>query len=560
MRPHLSIDLRSRRSVVESMSSQIASPSVLRGGAATWRATKTSDVAAHRRPPPVHTRRYLPLALLTTGLVVVLPAALASAIVPRGSPLMIAASGLLAVALSMAIANVGAALWKRQPHARDILFADLLLWGWLRRWWAERRLSQARSLFDAARKSGPTVSIELVTGLSRLLEARDAYTHGHGQRVAKHAARIARAMHLSPVEVAKIQTAAAVHDVGKLYTPREILNNPSRLSDAEYEIAKRHAAWGARMLSTVGDEEITAMVRHHHERIDGHGYPDGLAGSEIPLGARIIAVADTFDAITSSRSYRAACKHKKALDVLASEAGRQLDGAVVAAFGDRYSARRSVAGLALVTTAPGRVLAALQAASQGVASGAGGLVSILPGLGAAGLLALSPGLPQSALAVRIAHSLPAVTGARHTLVSAGAVAPLRAATRSRSSKPLASTHRTVHRTVPTTPTGAGTGSASRPPSLSRATSSAPQEAGGDGTPSPPPVGAPPPTPPVNGPPLPPTPPVPSIPPVAVPPVTPPVSVPTIPAVSLPPVQLPKVPGTGVTPPFETPGVSVHAAG
>jgi HD-GYP domain-containing protein (c-di-GMP phosphodiesterase class II) len=164
-------------------------------------------------------RRYLPLALLTTALVIVLPAALASAVVPRGSPLSIAASALAAVALSIAIAGAGAALWKRRPDSRDIVFADLLLWGWLRRCWAERRLSQARALFDSARKSGPAVSIELITGLSRLLEARDAYTHGHGQRVARHAARIARAMHLSPVDIAKIETAAAVHDVGKLYTP-----------------------------------------------------------------------------------------------------------------------------------------------------------------------------------------------------------------------------------------------------------------------------------------------------------------------------------------------------
>jgi HD-GYP domain-containing protein (c-di-GMP phosphodiesterase class II) len=242
---------------------------------------------------------------------------------------MIAASGVAAVVLSTVIAAGGAALWKRQPGSRDMVFADLLLWGWLRRCWSERRLSQARSLFDSARKSGPEVSIELVTGLSRLLEARDAYTHGHGQRVARYASRIAEAMHLAPVEIAKIQTTAAVHDVGKLYTPREILNNPGRLNEEEYEVAKRHAAWGARMLSAVGDEEIMAMVRHHHERIDGRGYPDGLSDESIPMAARILAVAEVYDVLTAPDSYRIPMSAAEAEDELRRVAGTQLDGRLV---------------------------------------------------------------------------------------------------------------------------------------------------------------------------------------------------------------------------------------
>ncbi|MCW3029668.1 MAG: diguanylate cyclase and metal dependent phosphohydrolase [Solirubrobacterales bacterium] len=508
-------------------------------------------MVAERRPPPLRTRRYLPLVLLTTALVVVLPAALVSAIVPRGSLLMLAASGLAAVALSMAVATAGAALWKRQPGSRDIVFADLLLWGWLRRCWAERRLSQARSLFDSARKSGPAVSIELVTGLSRLLEARDAYTHGHGQRVARHAARMARAMHLSPVEIAKIQTAAAVHDVGKLYTPREILNNPRRLSDAEYEVAKRHAAWGARMLSAVGDHEIVAMVRHHHERIDGHGYPDGLAGPEIPLGARIIAVADTFDAITSSRAYRAACTQKKALDVLASEAGTQLDPAAVVAFRGRYSARRSVVGLALLTTAPARVLDALQTASQGLVSGVGGVASILPGVGAAGLLALSPGLPQSTIAVRGGHGLPGLSGAAGSIAPPRAAAGPRPARHTTNTKPEMSHRPPIHGAVRTAPAGSGVANASTPRSPSQAMSSAPHEPAGGALP-PPPTGVLPTTPPVTGPP-----PVPPGPPVTGPPVIPPIS---IPSVTPPTVQAPSVPTTGVTPPIAAPGVSLPAPG
>ena len=130
-------------------------------------------------------------------------------------------------------------------------------------------------------------------------------------------------------------------------TPRETSsttrsNSPMRNSPS----LKRHPGDGADMLAAVGDAEIAAMVRHHHERMDGHGYPDRPAGSDIPLGARIIAVADTFDAITSSRAYRPACVQKRALDILSEEAGSQLDAVAVAAFFRQYSARRSVAWFA----------------------------------------------------------------------------------------------------------------------------------------------------------------------------------------------------------------------
>ncbi len=354
---------------------------------------------------PVRLWRYLPLVALTTVSVVVLPAALVAAVVPRGGSLLMAASAASAVAVSVAIASAEAALWKRQPRSRDLVFAELMLWGWLRRCWTERRLAQARDLYDSARKAGPTVSVELLERLSKLLEARDAYTHGHSRRVARHAERIARAMRISPVMIAKIRTAATVHDVGKLYIPRGILNNPGRLTDAEIALIKRHPGDGADMLAAVGDSEIAAMVRHHHERVDGGGYPDGLVGSDIPLGARIIAVADTFDAIISSRSYRSAGTHKKALDILSSEAGSQLDGAAVAAFLGRYSARRSVAWFAFATAAPQRIFAALQTASPSLSASTGGVASILPALGAAGLLAFSPGLRHDTLD-RGAHRQP----------------------------------------------------------------------------------------------------------------------------------------------------------
>ncbi|HUA73594.1 MAG TPA: HD-GYP domain-containing protein [Solirubrobacteraceae bacterium] len=369
-------------------------------------------VATAELPPP-QTRmlRYLPLAIAATATVIVLPAVVVAALMPRGGVVMTLCSALAGIALSVALAATGAALWKRQPRSRDVVFADLMLWCWLRRYRTEQRLSQARDLFEAARKAGPDVNIELLLGLSRLLEARDAYLHGHSQRVARHAVQIARAMGLSPREVAKIRTAAEVHDVGKLYTPREILNSPYPLNKEEFEVVKRHAPQGAEMVSVVGDPEITAMVRHHHERIDGGGYPDGLVGAEIPLGARIIAVADTFDAITSDRAYRSAGSQKRALDVLAGEAGAQLDPHAVAAFQQGYSARRSVAWYAAGAVVAQRVAFALQSLTSNFGLGFASVGALAPAVGAAGVLALSPGVFRASQAPHPSQPAPGESAA-----------------------------------------------------------------------------------------------------------------------------------------------------
>lgn len=351
---------------------------------------------AAARIQAVHLKRYLPLALVVTTVVTGLPVVLSAAIVPAGGPLLTLASIALAVGISLVLTSAAALVWMRLPGSRDVLFADLLLWTWLRRWWTERSLERTRTLYESVRNTTPGVSVELLERLSRLLQATDPYTHGHSQRVARHAVRIARAMRVPPSQVAKIRVAAAVHDVGKLYTPAVILHNPGRLTDNEFAIVKRHPIDGADMLGPAGDREITAMVRHHHERPDGLGYPDGLIGEKIPLGARIIAVADTFDAITSSRPYRSASSHKQALDVLSSSAGTQLDGPAVAAFLKCYSARRPAAWLALAAAAPLRLVSLLGASTSSLGLGGGLTPQILPVLGAAGVLAFSHGHVQSA--------------------------------------------------------------------------------------------------------------------------------------------------------------------
>jgi putative nucleotidyltransferase with HDIG domain len=317
--------------------------------------------------------------VIATCLVVVLPALAVWTIIPAGDGALLALSIPLGMALSLLAASLGGAIWKRTPGSRDLVFADLMLWGWLRRVRTERRLARAETLLGDHAKE---VSVEALTELSALLEARDSFTYGHSQRVTRHAEQIATAMGLSTAGIAQVRTAAALHDVGKLHTPRAIINKPGPLTDEEFAVIRRHPSEGADMAASLGDPTITAIIRHHHERLDGGGYPDGLAGEAIPLGARIIAVADTFDAMTSNRAYRRASSHKRALDVLAREAGTQLDPAAVTAFLGYYRGRRAVAWSAFATAAPQRFFAWLGGASPALgAAGAAGAAAFAIGIG-----------------------------------------------------------------------------------------------------------------------------------------------------------------------------------
>jgi HD-GYP domain-containing protein (c-di-GMP phosphodiesterase class II) len=164
------------------------------------------------------------------------------------------------------------------------------------------------------------------------LEARDPGAAGHAERVATHSRRVAERLGLGPRETRRVECAARVHDVGKVVVSPEILEKPAALSPSELAEVERHAVFGALLVASLDDPELTAIVLHHHERIDGSGYPDGLRGEEIPLGARIVAVADTFDALTSRRPYRAASSPGAAIELLEDEAGRTLDPEVVDAF------------------------------------------------------------------------------------------------------------------------------------------------------------------------------------------------------------------------------------
>lgn len=165
------------------------------------------------------------------------------------------------------------------------------------------------------------------------MDAKDPYTRGHSVRVARYAAILARFMKVPEDEVEEIERTAALHDVGKMAIPDAILNKPTELTISETLVIQRHPLLGNSMLSQIeGMGCARDWILHHHERWDGEGYPHHLEGEQIPLGARIVAVVDTYDAMTSSRPYRQALPHAVACAEIATVAGTQLDPTVVTAF------------------------------------------------------------------------------------------------------------------------------------------------------------------------------------------------------------------------------------
>jgi putative nucleotidyltransferase with HDIG domain len=193
--------------------------------------------------------------------------------------------------------------------------------------------------------------------LADQLEASDPYTSGHSLRVARYSTLVGAQIGISGDSLRTLRTAAMLHDVGKIAVPVGVLRKPGALTDWEFELIKGHPAEGARLIeSVVGDQELADVVRHHHERLDGHGYPDGLKGARIPLGARVIAVADTFDAICSRRPYRPARSFQAALDGVVAAAGTQLDPTVVEGFTAVFDALPGMGSLDLLSDSGERLV------------------------------------------------------------------------------------------------------------------------------------------------------------------------------------------------------------
>jgi len=172
-----------------------------------------------------------------------------------------------------------------------------------------------------------------ITCLAYALEAKDEYTSGHSRRVTEKAVAIAEELDISQENIEQLRLAALVHDIGKIGIEEPTLNKPGSLTDEEYHYIKSHPEIGERILTPiVEDKEILDIVRHHHERYDGLGYPDRLEAEQIPLGARIVAVADTYDAMTSDRSYRKAMSNEDACDEIRRCKNYQFDPVIVDAF------------------------------------------------------------------------------------------------------------------------------------------------------------------------------------------------------------------------------------
>jgi putative nucleotidyltransferase with HDIG domain len=144
-----------------------------------------------------------------------------------------------------------------------------------------------------------------IKALAQALEAKDEYTQGHSARVAEESVNIARYLSLSDTEVQRMWLAGYLHDIGKIGIKETVLNKPGKLDEEEWDLIQQHPVVAGRILGPIPEfSDIIDIIVHHHERYDGTGYPDGLEGSSIPLGARILAVADTYDALTSRRPYR----------------------------------------------------------------------------------------------------------------------------------------------------------------------------------------------------------------------------------------------------------------
>ncbi|MBW2646991.1 MAG: HD domain-containing protein [Deltaproteobacteria bacterium] len=172
-----------------------------------------------------------------------------------------------------------------------------------------------------------------IKALTKAIDVKDHYTFGHSERVTKYSLTIAEKLNFSQDELHKLRRACVLHDVGKIGISETILNKPGGLTNEEFAEIKKHPAKGAEIIRDIPFlEDITKVIYHHHERFEGNGYPDGIAGEAIPLGARIMAVADTYDAMTSNRPYRKGLDKVVAFDEIKNCSGSQFDPDVVSAF------------------------------------------------------------------------------------------------------------------------------------------------------------------------------------------------------------------------------------
>jgi response regulator RpfG family c-di-GMP phosphodiesterase len=200
----------------------------------------------------------------------------------------------------------------------------------------QQKATLRRQLEKAVRKQTRRTRktfLSAIASLARAVEERDPYTAGHSRRVRAYALELATAMRLDEKQRRQLSLAAALHDIGKISIPDQVLHKPDKLTPEEFRTVQQHPATGERILApVVRSRAVLAAIRGHHERLDGTGYPDGLRGMQVPLLARLIAIPDCFDALTTSRAYRSALPLEEALKVLREGAGRHLDSELLQVF------------------------------------------------------------------------------------------------------------------------------------------------------------------------------------------------------------------------------------
>ncbi len=193
----------------------------------------------------------------------------------------------------------------------------------------KQEVEKQTAVAEGRRKKVERMSLQMVQALANTIDAKDSYTNGHSTRVAKYSVMLAERMGYAGEKLEQLHYAALLHDIGKIGIPREIINKPSRLTDEEYEVIKTHPAIGGGILEQITEiPDIAVGARWHHERFDGKGYPDRLQGEEIPELARIIGVADAYDAMTSKRSYRDVLPQEVVLAEVEKGSGSQFDPAI----------------------------------------------------------------------------------------------------------------------------------------------------------------------------------------------------------------------------------------
>lgn len=282
----------------------------------------------------------LPLSIVASFAVAVAPLLLAFAVFVVTGIYPSFLPAILLVGFFTIVAVVGgSSLWERNRSASIFTFGDLMLWNWARRHRAEKRLVRNTQLLGFDRSgayqgdpvAGDEDRLELLAEIADALDAKTAYTVNHTDRVEKLSHELGEVLGLSETELEKLSTAAFLHDVGNIRIPEHILRKPQQLTEEDRKTVESHALLGAMMAYEVVSRDVADGILHHHERWDGAGYPNGKSGPDIPLYARVIAVAETYDALTSTRAHRQSLSPSAALEVLRAGAGSQFDPRVIEA-------------------------------------------------------------------------------------------------------------------------------------------------------------------------------------------------------------------------------------